>query len=179
MAKHVVTLLASAWKDLDEKDQAFWKKRAEAIKEGRGDDLDELVVELEAEAPKGQDATSAKEREERILPPEQLARALKAAQNTTAASKELALANKELALANKENTENFEPCKACARLASSVKVRGRLPRHTCSIVTAPIPQPAELQPSAEMAQPAAQSAQSTHARHVTRAIAKQSPQAIV
>ena len=172
MAKHVVTLLASAWKDLDEKDQAFWKKRAEAIKEGRGDDLHELVVELEAEAPKGQDATSAKEREERILPPEQLARALKAAQNTTAASK-------ELALANKENTENFEPCKACARLASSVKVRGRLPRHTCSIVTAPIPQPAELQPSAEMAQPAAQSAQSTHARHVTRAIAKQSPQAIV
>ena len=50
MAKHVVTLMASAWKDLDEKDQAFWKKRAEAIKEGRGDDLDELVVELEAEA---------------------------------------------------------------------------------------------------------------------------------
>ena len=49
MAKHVVTLLASAWKDLDEEDQALWKERAEAIKAGRGDDLDELVVELEAE----------------------------------------------------------------------------------------------------------------------------------
>ena len=49
MAKHVVTLLAACWKDLDEEQQAMWKERAEAIKEGRGDDLEEVEVELEAE----------------------------------------------------------------------------------------------------------------------------------
>ena len=49
MSKHVVTILAAAWKDLDEEDQAIWKDRAKAIKEGRGDDLDELVVELETD----------------------------------------------------------------------------------------------------------------------------------
>ena len=49
MAKHVVTLLAACWKDLDEEQQAVWKARAEAIKEGRGDELDEVEVELEAE----------------------------------------------------------------------------------------------------------------------------------
>ena len=47
MPKHVVTLLAGAWKDLDEGEKAMWKDRAEAIKEGRGDDLEDLVVELE------------------------------------------------------------------------------------------------------------------------------------
>lgn len=49
MAKHVVTLLAACWKDLDEEQQAVWKERAQAIKEGRGDDLEEVEVELEAE----------------------------------------------------------------------------------------------------------------------------------
>ena len=49
MAKHVVTLLAACWKDLDEEEQAVWKERAQAIKEGRGDDLEELEVELAAE----------------------------------------------------------------------------------------------------------------------------------
>ena len=49
MAKHVVTLLATCWKDLDEEAQAMWKERAQAIKEGRGDDLEEVEVELEAE----------------------------------------------------------------------------------------------------------------------------------
>ena len=49
MAKHVVTLLAACWKDLDEEAQAVWKERAQAIKEGRGDDLEEVEVELEAE----------------------------------------------------------------------------------------------------------------------------------
>ena len=46
---NVVTLLAAGWKDLDEEQQAVWKARAEAIKEGRGDELDEVEVELEAE----------------------------------------------------------------------------------------------------------------------------------
>ena len=49
MAKHVVTLLAACWKDLDEEAQGVWKARADAIKEGRGDELDEVEVELEAE----------------------------------------------------------------------------------------------------------------------------------
>jgi hypothetical protein len=49
MAKHVVTLLAACWKDLDDEAQAVWKERAQAIKEGRGDDLEELEVELDAE----------------------------------------------------------------------------------------------------------------------------------
>ena len=46
LAKHVVTLLAAAWKDLDEEDQAMWKERAERIKAGEGDLLDELEVDL-------------------------------------------------------------------------------------------------------------------------------------
>jgi hypothetical protein len=44
LAKHVVTLLAAAWKDLDEEDQAMWKERAERIKAGEGHLLDELEV---------------------------------------------------------------------------------------------------------------------------------------
>ena len=46
LAKHVVTLLAAAWKDLDEDDQAMWKDRAERIKAGEGHLLDELEVDL-------------------------------------------------------------------------------------------------------------------------------------
>ena len=49
MAKHVVTLLAACWKDLDEEAQAVWKERAQAIKEGRGDDLEEVEVELDGD----------------------------------------------------------------------------------------------------------------------------------
>ena len=46
LAKHVVTLLAAAWKDLEEEDQAMWKERAERIKAGEGHLLDELEVDL-------------------------------------------------------------------------------------------------------------------------------------
>ncbi len=46
LAKHVVTLLGRAWKDLDEEDQAMWKERAERIKAGEGHLLDELEVDL-------------------------------------------------------------------------------------------------------------------------------------
>jgi len=46
LAKHVVTLLAAAWKDLDEEDQTMWKERAERIKAGQGHLLDELEVDL-------------------------------------------------------------------------------------------------------------------------------------
>lgn len=46
LAKHVVTLLAAAWKDLEEEDQAMWKERAERIKMGEGHLLDELEVDL-------------------------------------------------------------------------------------------------------------------------------------
>jgi len=46
LAKHVVTLLAAAWKDLDEEDQAMWRERAERIKAGEGHLLDELEVDL-------------------------------------------------------------------------------------------------------------------------------------
>jgi hypothetical protein len=46
LAKHVVTLLAAAWKDLDEEDQAMWKERAERIKAGEGHLLDELEIDL-------------------------------------------------------------------------------------------------------------------------------------
>jgi hypothetical protein len=41
-----VTLLAAAWKDLDEEDQAMWKERAERIKAGEGHLLDELEIDL-------------------------------------------------------------------------------------------------------------------------------------
>lgn len=46
LAKHVVTLLAATWKDLDEEDQAMWKERAERIKAGEGHLLDKLEVDL-------------------------------------------------------------------------------------------------------------------------------------
>ena len=46
LAKHVVTLLAAAWKDLEEEDQAMWKELAERIKAGEGHLLDELEVDL-------------------------------------------------------------------------------------------------------------------------------------
>ena len=46
LAKHVVTLLAAAWKDLGEEDQAMWKERAERIKAGEGHLLEELEVDL-------------------------------------------------------------------------------------------------------------------------------------
>ena len=46
LAKHVVTLLAAAWKDLGEEDQAMWKERAERIKAGEGHLLDEVEVDL-------------------------------------------------------------------------------------------------------------------------------------
>ena len=49
LAKHVVTLLASAWKDLNKEDQAMWKERAERIKTGQGDLLDELEVVLSSD----------------------------------------------------------------------------------------------------------------------------------
>ena len=46
MAKHVVTLLASHWKDLDEEDRNAWKERAERIKAGEGHLLQEIEVDL-------------------------------------------------------------------------------------------------------------------------------------
>jgi hypothetical protein len=46
LAKHVVTLLAAAWKDLDEEDRDMWKERAQSIKAGEGHLLDELTIDL-------------------------------------------------------------------------------------------------------------------------------------
>jgi hypothetical protein len=64
MAKHVVTLLATCWKDLGEEAQAMWKERAQAIKEGRGDDLEEVEVELEAEEDDGESRWSEAEEDD-------------------------------------------------------------------------------------------------------------------
>ena len=48
LAKHVVTLLASAWKDLTPQDQDMWKQRAERIKAGEQHLLEDLEVELDS-----------------------------------------------------------------------------------------------------------------------------------
>lgn len=48
LAKHVVTLLASAWKDLTPQDQDMWKQRAERIKAGEEHLLEDLEVDLES-----------------------------------------------------------------------------------------------------------------------------------
>jgi len=44
LAKHVVTLLAAAWKELDDDEQAVWKARAESLK--NGEELEPLEVDL-------------------------------------------------------------------------------------------------------------------------------------
>ena len=48
LAKHVVTLLASAWKDLTPQDHDMWKQRAERIKAGEQHLLEDLEVELDS-----------------------------------------------------------------------------------------------------------------------------------
>ena len=48
LAKHVVTLLASAWKDLTPQDQDMWKQRAERIKAGEEHLLEDIEVDLDS-----------------------------------------------------------------------------------------------------------------------------------